>query len=77
MEVLKISDDLKRGKEEILLDPSKKGLRCGLEFNPLLLNDIYGKWGATYMVATEYIDFQLNNIASGGLSSQPIYITYD
>ena len=56
MKKLDIDDSLKYGKQEILLDPSKKANKCGSEVDPLLFNDIFHRLDdGTYIKAMDYI----------------------
>ena len=59
---LVISDDLKIGKEEILLDPTKTGLKCGKEVSALTLNDLmYVKENSMPVNALDYIKQLIDN----------------
>jgi hypothetical protein len=56
MEKLKLNDEFKIAKEEVLLDPEAEVTKCGFEVSPLLLNDLYYmKEDGTYIKATDFI----------------------
>ena len=53
---LNLSNDLKIGRQEILLDPTKKANKCGSKVDPLLLNDLhYKKTDGTFITAVEFM----------------------
>jgi len=57
LEPLNISDDLKIGREEILLDPAKEGNKCGSKTTALTLSDLFsGLEGKDNQTALQYID---------------------
>ena len=93
MPKLEISDDLKYGKEEILLNPSKKGNKCGSETTALTFNDLFiGLEGKDTIKALQYIsdlidskiaNYHANDNNGNGngndnqIAIQPITIIYE
>ena len=85
-ERLNIDDDLKIGKEEILLDPNVTGKKCGKEVTALTLNDLmYVKENSQVVCAIDYIQQLIannnggNNGNGGGSNSNttdPLTVIY-
>ena len=73
MAELKISDNLKSGKQEILLDPTKIVDKCGNEITALLANDLMvQKEDGSYLGLVAYIH-ELHGIERNNVA----FITFD
>ena len=66
MAKLSISDDLKFGRQEILLDPTKTANKCGSEVDALIANDLMVKKSdGTYVYLIDFITQE--NLRIGGV----------